>query len=139
MASRLLTDLSPHIQQECTKHLKLCKDHGIDAFLTCTFRSAQEQDSLYHQGRKLILGKWVKIGRVVTNAMAGFSAHQFGLAYDLGIITNGKINWDASSPDWLLAGHLGESIYGIEWLGNPKSKFKESAHFQLIDWKKYKR
>ena len=130
MASRLITDLNIKAQLECAKHLRLMTEHKINAFLTCTLRSNEEQESLYAIGR-------TKPGKRVTNAKAGQSAHNYGLAWDIAILVNGKLNWDLKHPDWQLAGHLGESIFGVEWLGNPASKFKEGAHFQLKDWKSY--
>lgn len=130
MASRLITDLSPHAQQECTRHLENMKSHGINAFLTCTRRSFEEQTALYRIGRELP-------GKIVTKAKAGESAHNYGLAWDIAILVSGKLVWDLKHPDWQLAGHLGESIFGVEWFGNPKSKFREGAHFQIKNWSKY--
>jgi len=130
MASRLITDLRNVAGMACAKHLDALRAQGINYIVTCTLRTNEEQESLYKIGR-------TTPGKRVTNAKAGQSAHNYGLAWDIAIMINGKLNWDLSHPHWQLAGKIGESIDGVEWLGNPASKFKEGAHFQLKDWKSY--
>lgn len=64
-----------------------------------TYRSPFRQNQLYEQGRTIG-------GKIVTNARAWESAHQFGLAMDLvpygrvGGASAYKYYWDAPESDW---------------------------------------
>src|SRR3990167_8432100 len=98
MASRNIADLSPEMQVLCNRHLDRCRRdvelrrRGVEVFLTCTYRSGEEQNRLYAQGR-------TTPGRIVTNAKAGQSAHNHAtpqgkpaaLAYDVAMLVNGKL------------------------------------------------
>ena len=92
----------------------------IDYIITCTYRSQEEQDMLYAQGRTLP-------GKKVTNAKV--SKHTSRTAFDIVIMVNGKPCWDVSNPSWKLAGEIGE-IVGLTWGGNFK-KFKDFPHFEF--------
>lgn len=135
MASRSILDLAPELQELCRNHLdqanRAISSLGANAFITCTYRSNQEQAALYAQGREFA-------GPKVTNAKPGESLHNAvdketgkpaALAYDLAILENGKLNWDAKSEAWQIVGKAGVSL-GLEWAWNWKS-FKEAPHFQL--------
>lgn len=73
------------------------------------------------------------MGKIVTNARAGQSAHNYGLAIDVVPIVNGKPDWNGQDPIWETVGELGQAA-GLTWLGAPDSKFREQAHFELPDW-----
>lgn len=72
--------------------------------ITQGYRSVQEQDALYAQGRN-------KPGAIVTNARGGESAHNFGIAVDL---YGG--NWDDAYYDSVL-GPAVASVQGLRWGG----------------------
>lgn len=55
---------------------------GIVVEITLAFRSYEEQDALYSQGRNE-KGEITDSSKVVTNAKGGQSYHNFGLAFDL--------------------------------------------------------
>ena len=67
MASRAISDLHPQLQL-AEAFVRRCRDAGVEALITCTWRSGAEQDALYAQGRS-------RPGPKVTNARAGQSAH----------------------------------------------------------------
>ena len=121
MSSRSLSDLRLIVMNKCLAHITACKNEGIDLIVTCTYRSPEEQDVLYAQGR-------TTPGPIVTYAKAGQSLHQYRLAYDCVPVVNGKALWDASSPIWAKVGALGKA-QDLEW-GNDWAKFKECPHFQ---------
>lgn len=124
ISSRSLSDLNPIVKKMAESHIAACKAEGIDLIVTCTYRDNEEQNRLYAQGRT------VK-GRVVTNAKAGQSFHNYRLAYDVVPMRNGKPVWDTDHEDgllWQRVGAIGEA-HGLEWAGNWKS-FKEFPHFQ---------
>lgn len=122
MASRQLNDLLPKVEQAARKSLVECQQAGIDILVTCTYRSGEEQDQLYAQGR-------TAPGRKVTNAKAGQSFHQWRVALDIVILIGGKPEWSGSHPNWSKAAKIFISN-GFEWAGNWK-RFRELPHFQM--------
>jgi peptidoglycan LD-endopeptidase CwlK len=64
-----------------------------------TLRSFDEQAELFAIGR-------TKPGDLVTNVTAGEPWHDFGLAFDVVPLVNGKAVWD--SPFWTRIGELGK-------------------------------
>lgn len=96
------------------------KELDIKLRVVSAFRSWAEQTILYARGRTVP-------GKKVTNAKAGSSYHNFGLAIDVVEIKNGKAVWN--NPNWSKIAELGKSI-GFEWGGDWRS-FKDKPHFQL--------
>jgi len=119
--SRSLDDLIAPAKKRVEHFLSLCKDEGIDLLVTSTYRDNESQQALYEQGR-------TTAGKVVTNAKAGDSWHNWRCAVDVVPIVNGKPNWDGLHPVWDQIGKLGEQA-GLEWAGRWRT-FKELAHFQ---------
>ena len=128
MASRKLSDLHPDVRERVDRFLDAAADEGIEVLVTCTWRSGQEQDILYAQGR-------TTKGRIVTNAKAGESLHNFILngqpgsrAVDVVAIVFGKPMWSADHPLWDRLGELGEAA-GLQWGGRWRNPDK--PHFEL--------
>lgn len=89
-------------------------------------RTFSEQNALYAQGR-------TAPGKIVTNAMAGHSWHNWGFAVDCipGVrdVSVWTPNWNASHPDFELmidAGVAEGLISGARW-----ESIKDEPHFQL--------
>jgi len=144
MASRKLSDLHPALQAPAQAFIDECAAEGIDLLVTCTYRTGNEQDELYAQGR-------TKPGRIVTNARAGQSSHNATLnglpaskALDVVPIRHGKPVWgtsgngidnDPADDDkddlelWQRVGIIGDR-HGFQWAGRWK-KFKEYPHFEM--------
>jgi peptidoglycan L-alanyl-D-glutamate endopeptidase CwlK len=85
--SRNLEDLHPYVKYLAEKFIEECKKQGIDILIYSTFRSKEEQNKLYEQGRSVP-------GNKVTNAKGGYSYHNYGLAFDCVPIINNKAQWD---------------------------------------------
>jgi peptidoglycan L-alanyl-D-glutamate endopeptidase CwlK len=119
--SRRLEDLLPVVKAKVECMISECKEVGIDLLVTSTYRDHASQDALYAQGR-------TKPGKIVTNAKAGQSFHNFRCAVDVVPLVNGKPMWDAKNPIWQQVGAIGKSC-GLEWAGDWK-RFKEYPHFQ---------
>ena len=83
-------------------------------------RTYGEQNALYEQGRS-------KAGRIVTNARGGYSNHNFGVAFDIGVFEGGR--YLDESPAYKAVGALGIKL-GLEWGGNWKT-IQDEPHFQL--------
>jgi len=119
--SRKLEDLLPQVRTRVEAFLKAADEAGIDLLVTSTYRDNASQDALYAQGR-------TKPGRIVTNAKAGQSFHNYRCAVDVVPVRNGKPVWDSKDPVWQTVGRLGKAA-GLEWAGDWK-RFKEFPHFQ---------
>lgn len=129
MASRKIEDLHPALQPLAKTFLERAKAAGFDLLVTCTFRSMQEQEALYAQGR-------TAPGKRVTNAKPGDSAHNYGLALDIVPMHGGKPVWNTSGADgelWAKVGRIGQSA-GLEW-GGAWQSFKDCPHFQMPNWR----
>lgn len=123
-SERHLATLHPAIQPRIVAFLSAAKSlaaaRGLDVRIISGLRSYAEQDALYAKGRTLP-------GPRVTNARAGYSNHNFGLAIDLGIFRGKEY-----LPDHALyteLGPLGESL-GLEWGGRWK-KIVDEPHYQF--------
>lgn len=94
---------------------------GIQLRVADGYRSFAEQDALYAQGRN------GNPGGVVTNARAGQSYHNYGVAFDVvELRPDGSVSWDT---DWEAIGRIGESM-GLEW-GGRWTGLVDRPHFQL--------
>lgn len=118
--SRKLDDLHPKVKTLCQKFIIACDEAGIDVIITSTYRDFASQNALYAQGR-------TTAGRIVTNAKAGQSFHNFKVAFDFVPILNGKAVWNDAAL-FTKCGEIAEQC-GLEWAGRWK-KFKELAHCQ---------
>lgn len=137
MASRNIQDLAKPLQPLASTFINtanaLLLKRGLNAsvFITCTWRSDEEQAKLYE------IGRTVK-GRKVTNAKPGESKHNCvdsktgkpaAEAFDIAVLVNGKLDWNLESDIWQFVGKLGEEL-GLEWAGRWE-RFREGPHFQL--------
>jgi peptidoglycan L-alanyl-D-glutamate endopeptidase CwlK len=118
--SRDLKDLLPPVYIKALAFVAECKAEGIDVLITSTLRDAESQNALYAQGR-------TTPGKIVTNAKAGQSWHNFACAFDFVPIVNGKAQWD-DLKTFERCGRIAEAV-GLEWAGR-WSRFKELAHCQ---------
>lgn len=124
--SRNLLDLTPEAAKKATEFVKACKtQHDIDVLITSTYRDYESQTALYAQGR-------TTPGPIVTNAKAGYSWHNFRVAWDFVPIVNGKAMWNDTAA-FVKCGHIAEEL-GIEWAGRWES-FRELAHCQFTGGK----
>jgi peptidoglycan LD-endopeptidase CwlK len=117
--------LQPEAQRLARQTLKVIRDAGIDARIISGTRTYAEQTALFRQGR------FGHPGPIVTNARGGFSNHNFGIAWDLGIFdATGK--YLGESPLYKKAGQIttGAGIEDIEWGGNWIT-FVDQPHYQF--------
>ena len=115
-----LKGFNPDAAQKAIDLYLACKDKGINIKIISGYRSFDEQEKLYAQGR-------TTPGPIVTNSRGGQSNHNSGKAFDIAIIgKNGEIEWE--SPEYSNAGKIGESL-GLSWGGNWKT-FKDEPHFE---------
>lgn len=123
MASRNISDCNHRLQLAWAKaSADFQATHpATTVFLTCTYRSNEEQAALYALGRTIA-------GKKVTNAKAGQSKHNTlpSNAFDIAFLTNGKMDW---SPE--LFKDFAEIVkpLGVDWGGDFKT-FKDLPHFE---------
>lgn len=84
-------------------------------------RSFAESDALYAQGR-------TAPGPIVTKAAAGQSYHNYGLAFDFLMLTNGKED-SIVGPNWMKVVSIMKEA-GMEWGGNFPEGFHDNPHFE---------
>ncbi len=112
----LLSEVQTYARALVTK----AAQHGITIKVISGLRTYEEQNELFSQGR-------TNPGRIVTRARAGFSNHNFGIAFDIGVFEGNKYLDD--SPKYKAVGILGMDL-GLEWGGNWKT-IVDQPHFQL--------
>ncbi|PUZ22571.1 hypothetical protein DCM91_15000 [Chitinophaga costaii] len=114
--------LHPLVQNDMKSFVLMSKIRfGIDLRVTDGFRTVEQQDKLYAQGR-------TTKGNIVTKARGGFSNHNFGLAVDVVPYENGNLNWNTKY--YPLIGLIGEGR-GLEW-GHRWKKIDDKPHFQNL-------
>jgi peptidoglycan L-alanyl-D-glutamate endopeptidase CwlK len=118
--SRDIEVLATPVKTRVKLFIAACKEQEIDLLVTSTYRDYESQKALYAQGR-------TTPGKIVTNADAGHSFHNFKCAVDVVPVVNGKPVWDDEEM-WTKIGAIGKSV-GLDWAGDWKS-FQERAHFQ---------
>jgi peptidoglycan LD-endopeptidase CwlK len=115
-----IATLLPEVQPMARMLVQKAAANGIDIRVISGLRSYEEQDALYAQGR-------TAPGNIVTKARGGFSNHNFGIAFDVGVFSGSK--YLTESPKYKAVGVLGQEL-GLEWGGNWTSLVDE-PHFQL--------
>lgn len=119
--SNILT-LSLKAQREARLFLRRVRDGGINARIISGTRTYAQQNALYRQGR------FGNPGPIVTNARGGFSNHNFGIAWDIGIFTPSG-GYLREGPDYDRAADIGLSPQ-LEWGGNWRT-IVDKPHYQL--------
>jgi peptidoglycan L-alanyl-D-glutamate endopeptidase CwlK len=118
-SSNDLNSLHLYVAILARRFLELTRAHGLDVRITTAFRSWDESDRLFAQGR-------TTPGPIVSNARAGDSYHNWGLAFDAAPIENGQVSNDLQK--YFTMGHLGEQL-GLKWGGTFKS-IVDYPHYQ---------
>ena len=119
-----LSSLHPRVAELAQQFLDLAEENGLEVRIIEAFRSWDDQDARYAQGR-------TAPGQIVTDAMGGDSYHNWGLAFDAAPVVNGEIAWD-DTEKFDLMGELGQQV-GLEWGGNWTSyriNLVDKPHFQ---------
>lgn len=119
-SERNIATLLPEVRPIARALVQKAAQAGIRIKVISALRTYAEQDALYAQGRTLP-------GRKVTNARGGWSNHNFGIAFDVGVFEGSA--YLAESVKYKAVGALGMDL-GLEWGGSWKTIVDE-PHFQL--------
>ncbi len=114
----LPTGLDPVVKERSNRLIQQAAKKGIVVVITNGFRSVEEQNRLYEQGR-------TTQGNIVTNAQGGESFHNYGLAVDFALKTpSGNVIWDRQydgnkngRTDWTEVVEIAKSV-GFTWGGD---------------------
>ncbi|TAJ91583.1 MAG: M15 family peptidase [Gammaproteobacteria bacterium] len=119
-SEKAIATLLPEAQPIARALVQKAAASGIAIKIISGLRTYAEQDALYAQGR-------TTPGAIVTRARGGYSNHNFGIAFDIGVFEGNK--YLPESPKYKAVGVLGMEL-GLEWGGNWKT-IVDQPHFQL--------
>lgn len=116
--------LHPIIRDEVLNAYYELFDNNIYIRITQSFRSFDEQNKLYEQGRSTP-------GIIITKAKPGLSYHNYGLAFDFCLINpiDQTISWDWKSQAWSSTVQLFKDL-NYKWGGDFPGKFKDYPHLE---------
>ncbi len=119
-----ISTLIPEVQPVAKEFMEALQEQlpdGFSAEIISALRTYDEQDDLYEQGRS-------KPGHRVTNARGGYSNHNFGVAWDVGIFEGKRYLEDSHLYD--LVGKVAHSM-DLVWGGDWKS-IEDKPH---VEWR----
>jgi len=109
-SARYLAGLHDSIRVLAEALLAGAQVQGIRLALVSGYRSSEEQDLIYAQGR-------TRPGPMVTDVRGGQSWHNFGLAFDVAVLNAAdQATWPNDPNLWTRIGVMGESL-GLKWGG----------------------
>ncbi|WP_017691434.1 M15 family metallopeptidase [Paenibacillus sp. PAMC 26794] len=125
-----ITGLHPVVAENEKLLVRKAVRRGIEIVITHGYRSSEEQDALFNQGRS-------SAGNIVTNARGGESYHNYGLAIDFALRTpEGDVVWDMErddngngEADWMEIVDLAKEL-GFTW-GGDWANFPDYPHLQM--------
>ncbi|WP_347385022.1 M15 family metallopeptidase [Paenibacillus pabuli] len=125
-----ITGLHPVVAESEQLLVRKAARRGIDIVITHGYRSIEEQDELFNQGRSTA-------GNIVTNAKGGESYHNYGLAIDFALRTpDGDVVWDMErddnhngQADWMEVVDMAKEL-GFTW-GGDWANFPDYPHLQM--------
>lgn len=120
-SERCIASLHPQVQPLALMLVRIAAEHGVEIRIIAGTRTYEEQDALFAQGR-------TKPGPIVTKAQGGWSNHNFGLAFDIGVWENGQYVPECKS--YRIVGNLGKAI-GLEW-GGDWTSIVDEPHFEVV-------
>ena len=121
-SERNIATLALRAQREARRFFRRVLDTGIRVRIISGTRTYAEQSALYQQGR------FGNPGPIVTKAKAGFSNHNFGIAWDIGIFTAEGDYVTEEGPYRIAAQH--GLVPTLEW-GGDWHGFVNPPHYQL--------
>lgn len=119
-------DLAHFVENEADR---IAFQHGKRCRITQALRTKAQQDALYAKGR-------TKPGSIVTYVQGGYSEHNYGTAWDLGVFTEDFAHYVGSAALYETIGEAirALNIAGLIWGGDfPKyfdGTFRDLPHFE---------
>lgn len=120
--AKKLSKVHPHVARLASLFIERCAGVGVDIKITHGLRTFAEQADLYAKGR-------LTAGKIVTNAGAGYSYHNYGLAIDfVPINKKGQAVWSSVDERWDIAIGIAEEA-GFQ-SGSKFTTLKDLPHLQ---------
>lgn len=119
-SEKVIATLLPEVRPIARMLVQKAAQAGVRIKILSGLRTYAEQDALFAKGR-------TAPGPKVTNARGGYSNHNFGIAFDVGVFEGAR--YLGESPKYRAVGALGADL-GLEWGGNWKT-LVDQPHFQL--------
>jgi len=113
--------LHPSVRIKARALLKICAEEGLSVVITQTYRTKDEQDAIYAQGR-------TAPGKIVSWAQWPNSMHAWGLAFDVAKNIKGR-EFDDSDGFFAKVGQIGKDI-GLVWGGDWLPPKEDKPHFE---------
>ncbi len=110
-SEKVIATLLPPVQKLARALIQKSADNGIHIKIISGMRTFEEQEELYAKGRTVP-------GNIVTKARGGYSNHNFGIAFHVGVFEGSS--YLADSPKYKAVGVLGMEL-GLDWGGNWKT------------------
>jgi peptidoglycan L-alanyl-D-glutamate endopeptidase CwlK len=106
---KVFDGLQADFKERVIRWYEECMAEGLKILVYCGYRSNEDQEKLYKQGRSTK-------GNKVTNARAGQSFHNYGRAIDFVPVRNGESSWD-DTASYLKAQRIGKEfgLRPISW------------------------
>jgi peptidoglycan L-alanyl-D-glutamate endopeptidase CwlK len=126
-----ISTLQPEVQPLARQLIRDATAKGYEIKIISGTRTYAEQDELYRRARNGKDddgdGRIDEADEQVTRAPAGYSNHNFGIAFDIGVFSGAA--YLGESPVYALIAKLAKAL-AFEW-GGDWSGFKDQPHFQL--------
>jgi peptidoglycan L-alanyl-D-glutamate endopeptidase CwlK len=118
-----ITLLSPIVASKTRELIINSYNEGINILIVQGLRTSEEQAALYAQGR-------TTAGAIVTNANAGYSNHNYGLAIDYALLADDgySVVWTVNDK-WRRVAEIGKRL-GFEW-GGDWTGFIDYPHLEM--------
>ncbi len=123
----LIAGLDPSVQPLAKQLIRDAAKDGVSLVVVQGFRSIEYQNKLYAQGRD-------NNKSVVTGVKGGDSWHNYGLAFDVAMVSSGpkppagSPAWPPNKDVWTTIGALGQNT-GMTW-GGSFSNIDDQGHFE---------
>jgi peptidoglycan L-alanyl-D-glutamate endopeptidase CwlK len=121
----MLAKVNPELANRIRAAAEVLAANSTFLLVVSGLRTGPEQDALYAQGR-------TAPGHIVSNARAGQSMHNYGLAVDIVPYLQGEtgtLNWSANTPQFramVAALEARDLVWGGSW-----KSFPDDDHFQM--------
>ncbi len=106
----------------------------VHPIITQGYRTFAESDKLYALGRTVVnpdgKNSVRPMGNIVSQAKAGQSWHNYGLAIDFALVVNGETIWNEKHPNWMTVVNIFKA-YGFNWGGEFTGSFKDYPHLEM--------
>jgi len=119
--------LHPAVRVRFQKFIETCEDTlDITLRIVQGLRTFDEQAAIYAQGR-------TTPGKIVSNAKAGSSYHNYGLAIDIAQLDRGQVNWKFDYGKLQKIARDMDIVWGADWDNDGKTKAQGDKDEHLVD------